>query len=115
GGYGRFVPESLVSGDLELIRHFRHIDEIRHELETLARTAGVECNAAVRVRDEIVILATAGQPRGVNLPTRVGHRYAMVPPVGCLHLAWAPDAAVAAWLNRATPRLTDDERQQRLG
>ena len=114
GGYGRFVPESLVTGDLDLIGHFRHLDHIRHELEELGRIAGVECNAAVRIRDELVIVATAGQPRGANPPTRVGHRYAMVPPVGCLHLAWASDDAVAAWLKRVAPPLEPDERARWL-
>ena len=104
GGYGRFVPESLVSGDLELIRHFRLIDTIRPEIEQLARAADVECNVAVRVRDELVILATAGQPRGSNIPTRVGHRYATVPPVACVHAAWDPDDAIAAWVRRAPER-----------
>ena len=112
GGYGRFVPESLVTADLEVIAHFRHVDQVRHELEALASVSGVECNATVGVRDEIVIIATAGQPRGPHIPTRVGHRYAMVPPVGSLFVAWEPEAVIERWLDRATPGLTPNQRQR---
>jgi flavin reductase (DIM6/NTAB) family NADH-FMN oxidoreductase RutF len=113
GGYGRFVPESLVTGDLDVIEHFRKVDVVRHELEELARDADVECNLAVRVRDDLVILATAGQPRGGNIPTRVGHRYAAIPPVACVHAAWDPDDAVDAWLKRA-PELTPAARDAQI-
>jgi hypothetical protein len=113
GGYGRFVPESLVTADLDVIEHFRKVDLIRHELEELARGADVECNVAVRVRDELVILATAGQPRGRNIPTRVGHRYAAIPPVACVHAAWDPDDAVDAWLKRV-PDTTPAAREKQI-
>ena len=110
GGYGRFMPESLVTSDMQLIDHFRHVDLVRHELEALALASGVECNASVRVIDEIVILATAGQPRGPHIPTRVGHRFALTPPVGAGFIAWGGADSADAWLRRA-PELTADERE----
>jgi flavin reductase (DIM6/NTAB) family NADH-FMN oxidoreductase RutF len=110
GGYGRFTPQSLVTSELRLIDHFRHLDLIRDELETLARDAGVECNASVRAGDEIVIVATAGQPRGRNVPTRVGHRFAFVPPVGSGFVAWEQESVADAWLRRTTAVTTEEER-----
>ena len=110
GGYGRFMPQSLVTSDLKLIHHFRHIDLVRPELEALADRLGVECNASVRIGDEIVIIATAGQPRG-QISSRIGHRFAMSPPVGTLFVAWSDDVVVDAWLRRASPALSESERE----
>ena len=103
GGYGRFTPQSLATSDLDLIERFRHLDLVRPELETLAATAGVECNAAVRVGDQTAILATAGRPSSRHLPTRVGHRYRMIPPVGALFVAWEDEDAQDAWLRQLGP------------
>ena len=111
GGYGRFMPQSLVTSDLKLIHHFRHIDLVRPELEALADRVGVECNASVRIGDEAVIIATAGQPRGTHISSQIGHRFAMSPPVGTLFVAWSEDAVVEAWLRRASPALSASDRE----
>ncbi len=101
GGYGRFIPQSLASADLDVIKHFRQVDIVRPELEALAEEIGIEANASVRIGDAVVAVATAGQPRGRHIGTRVGHRYALVPPVGAVLVAWAPDSAIDAWLRLA--------------
>jgi flavin reductase (DIM6/NTAB) family NADH-FMN oxidoreductase RutF/DNA-binding IclR family transcriptional regulator len=97
GGYGRFLPQSLVAGDEEFLGHLRRVDLIRHELERLASDSELEANVSVRIRDEVVVLATAGRPRGRHAPSRVGHRYAMVPPVGAVFVAWADLETIEAW------------------
>jgi flavin reductase (DIM6/NTAB) family NADH-FMN oxidoreductase RutF len=111
GGYGRFIPQSLATGDLDLIRHFHHMDVVRPELEQLANDARVEATAAIRIADEVVVIATAGRPRGRHLPTRVGFRYALTPPVGAVFAAWSDATTIDAWLKRAPN--TDEEAHHR--
>jgi flavin reductase (DIM6/NTAB) family NADH-FMN oxidoreductase RutF len=113
GGYGRFTPQSLVTADLKLLEHFRDVDVIRPELEALARETRLEVNACVRTSDEVVVIATAGQPRGAHISTRVGHRFAFVPPTGAVLVSWADEETVRAWLSRA-PNGSDDENRDGL-
>jgi flavin reductase (DIM6/NTAB) family NADH-FMN oxidoreductase RutF len=100
GGYGRFTPQSLATGDVDLIRHFSHMDVVRPELEQLAAESQVEATASIRVGDEVIVIAKAGRPRGQHLPTRVGFRYSLTPPVGAVFVAWSDSATVDAWLQR---------------
>jgi flavin reductase (DIM6/NTAB) family NADH-FMN oxidoreductase RutF len=109
GGYGRFVPQSLATADRTLLEHFRDVDKIRPDLETLANTTGVEATASILIGAETVVIARAGQPREPHIATRVGHRYAFVPPTGALFAAWAPADVADAWVGRALPAAAQAE------
>jgi flavin reductase (DIM6/NTAB) family NADH-FMN oxidoreductase RutF len=114
GGYGRFVPQSLATADRTLLERFREVDKVRPELEALAHATDVEATATVLMGTEIVVIATAGQPRDPHIPTRVGNRYAFVPPTGAPFAAWARNDVAATWLNRALPASAQPELRANL-
>jgi len=113
GGYGRFRPSSMVAADAQVIHHLRKADAARHAMEQLADSVGVQCDASVLIGEEVVIIASAGQPRTV-IPNRVGIRVAFVAPIGVPFAAWAPELT-AAWLRRAGPQLTAREAETYRG
>ena len=102
GGYGRFaLPSPMASSDPELIGGAQMAEVVRGPLEALADDLGAECSVMVRVGDEAVFVATtSGGDRGPGSPA-VGHRVPLIPPVGTVFCAQAPDAEVERWLDRA--------------
>jgi len=100
GGYGRFTPASMVAdqdGGVTLAQ-LRSVDCARGEMERLADRVGGLCIATVRVGDELVIAASAGQPRGGGAATLVGQRLPFAPPAGAVFGAWLPPAEQASWI-----------------
>jgi flavin reductase (DIM6/NTAB) family NADH-FMN oxidoreductase RutF/DNA-binding IclR family transcriptional regulator len=101
GGYGRFASLSLASSTHSgLLRELRHVDTARAEMEQLAGQFDVECLALVRQQDDLVVLASSSSSRDRRLPTRVGQRMPIVPPMGALLVAWDPLAS-RQWLDLA--------------
>jgi flavin reductase (DIM6/NTAB) family NADH-FMN oxidoreductase RutF/DNA-binding IclR family transcriptional regulator len=110
GGYGRFAPLTLTAAaEPDLIEKLRLVDVARPQMERVAADLEVEALASALVGDEMVIVASTGNPQSRLVPTRVGQRIPFVPPLGALFVAWAGEAAVATWLARLGPDLAPQE------
>ncbi|WP_433505460.1 flavin reductase [Pseudonocardia halophobica] len=108
GGYGHFSSLSLSApAEPDLLEQLRLVDAARGEMERVSAALDVECLAAATVRDQVVIVASSGEPRAGQSTTRVGQRMPFVPPLGTLLVAWEPPAAVQAWLDRLDPKLPE--------
>lgn len=101
GGYGRFAPSSLTAPDPTglLSATLRLVDRARWDMEALAKELSAVCIASTRIGAEVVILASAGQPRGHLPATLVGQRVPLLPPTGAVFGAWLEDADVERWLS----------------
>lgn len=105
GGYGRFTPASMAAeeGQGLTLAQLRDVDRARSEMEGLASSVSARCIATVRVGDELVIAASAGQTRRGSAATLVGQRLPFVPPTGSILAAWLPTAEADRWLDRQPP------------
>jgi flavin reductase like protein len=74
----------------------------RPEMERLADSLPARCIATVRVKDELVIAASAGRSTHGTTPTLVGQRLPFMPPSGSVLAAWSGKADVADWLLAAS-------------
>jgi DNA-binding IclR family transcriptional regulator len=100
-------PGVIAAGSAALVAH-PAIDAALDEARRLADATGLQATVTAIAGDAVVFVASAGaqQPHGVDL--RVGQRVPLVPPLGTVFYAWAPDDEVDAWLGRAP--LEPDER-----
>lgn len=100
GGYGRFSPSSLAASDQhgQLTAQLQLVDRARPRMESLAAELSAVCVASARIGNEVVIIASAGQPRSHAPATLVGQRLPFLPPTGSVFAAWMDDAAVARWV-----------------
>jgi len=106
GGYGRFAPSSLAASDQHglLAVQLRQVDRARRNMELLAAELSAVCVASA----QIVIIASAGQPRTHAPVTLVGQRLPFVPPTGSVFAAWMDDRAANEWIARcAAPGQAD--------
>ncbi|PVG83613.1 flavin reductase [Nocardioides gansuensis] len=103
GGYGRFTPLSLATGDLTMMSHLRGIDQIRDEMTSLAEKLRVEVLAGARIADEFVLLAGAAPERAGAELSRVGRRMPFVAPLGAPIAAWTPDLQESGWFGGSAP------------
>lgn len=105
GGYGRFAPSSLTAPDPTglLAEQLRLVDRARRFMEALARELSAVCVASARIGSEVVILASAGQPRGDLPATLVGHRLPFLPPTGTVFAFAMDEAELGRWLGSAMP------------
>jgi len=108
GGYGRFALASSVTADPELIESARLAECVRGPLEELAAELGADSNVMARVGQEAVFVA-ASHSGDEPVGPAVGHRIPLIPPVGTVFCAQAPDDEVERWIGRA--RATDEERE----
>jgi flavin reductase (DIM6/NTAB) family NADH-FMN oxidoreductase RutF/DNA-binding IclR family transcriptional regulator len=100
GGYGSFAPLSLASGEADLYEQLRAVDLARPQMESLARRFDSEVTAISLVRDELVLVASAGRTKLAVAPTRVGQRLPFMPPLGSCFAAWGGAARRERWLAR---------------
>lgn len=100
GGYGRFAPSSLAASDQNgsLAVQLRLVDRARQRMEHLAGELSAVCVASARIGADVVIIASAGQPRAHQPATLVGQRLPFVPPTGAVFAAWLGDAEVGRWI-----------------
>jgi flavin reductase (DIM6/NTAB) family NADH-FMN oxidoreductase RutF len=107
GGYGRFSPSSLAATDRhgQLTVQLRMVDRARRRMEALAAELSAVCVASARVDEEVVILASAGQPQAHSPATLVGQRLPFLFPTGSVFAAWMEEQAVRRWASQhAGPR-----------
>lgn len=117
GGYGAFSPHGLSArGDAHVIAALRSADLARPIAERLARE--FRCEASVLAAVSPVEMTTAVSAHGGDalVSERLGERVPLVPPLGDVTMAWAPEAAVEAWLARSLSRdpATHEHYRQRL-
>jgi flavin reductase (DIM6/NTAB) family NADH-FMN oxidoreductase RutF/DNA-binding IclR family transcriptional regulator len=111
GGYGRFVPSSLViPTEADLLGPIRMAELARPQMEQLAGDLQIECVVQAKVKDDLVFIASSGRATDGRAPQRVGRRVPHVPPLGPLFVAWADDAVVDKWLGRVPKPWEDSER-----
>jgi DNA-binding IclR family transcriptional regulator len=103
-------PAVVALGNAALERH-RVIEVARHEMRRLSDDLDVQIVATAATPTEIVFLERVGRYTATDPSPRVAERVPLVPPLGTVFLAWAPAAAVGAWLDRSDPALGDDERE----
>jgi hypothetical protein len=114
GGYGRFSPLSLALADSSLRRELHLADLARPEMEALAHDLQAQCTAWVVVGEELVLLASAGEPERRGVPaSMVGARLPLTPPIGSTWMAHSSPERIEAWLQNA-PAGERDEHRRRL-
>lgn len=87
------------------------VDFARDEMRALAERFELECLATTALGDEMVIVARSGVPglRTIDELVQVGRRLPLVPPLGTVFKAWAPDAEIERWLALMGRTASDEE------
>lgn len=102
GGYGQFSGHSIAAwGDATAVEQLRYVDIAHGQMLALSRTWQVETLALVREQTDMMVLASTGSEKATQLPTRVGLRLPIVPPMGALLVGWDGDRWVDWWLDQA--------------
>ena len=104
GGYGRFLPLSLIAPNEggSLTTPLRYVDLIRPLMEGLSRDLRCRCLAGTLHGGDVIIVASAGHSRGsVDTTTLVGQRLPHLPPSGAVFGAWATEEETRQWLRHA--------------
>ena len=86
----------------------------QEEMEALAKAVGAQCLANTIVGDEFLVIATAGEPAAGAAGTELGYRGRLVPPIGMVFHAWASDAVIDRWLDRASADAGERIRYRKL-
>jgi DNA-binding IclR family transcriptional regulator len=92
-------PALVVAGVVAL-EHLPGIDAGRRLIGPLAAELGTEVVLTARTVDEIIFVASAGEPTPYGPSVREGERVPLVPPFGAVFMAWADPADVEDWLAR---------------
>ncbi|MEU8803252.1 helix-turn-helix domain-containing protein [Spirillospora sp. NPDC048819] len=86
------------------------LDIAKAEMAAIHSDLQVSCVAASAVGPDMVVMARKDVDRPLFGYLPVGNRSPIVPPYGKEFLAWAREAEVEAWLDRADPALSEEER-----
>ncbi|MEU4173130.1 flavin reductase [Streptomyces sp. NPDC026665] len=110
GGYGSFTANSrIIPATSDLLGQIQLVDHARGSMERLARELGMECVAVAPVGDDLVRLASAGEPPSGRAPARVGVRLPFEAPMGPLLVAWSDPRTQRRWLARGLPSGREEE------
>jgi DNA-binding IclR family transcriptional regulator len=90
-----------------LRRQFPLLDRGREALVELHERLGAGCSMSKIGDRHLTTVDTVGH--ATDGEHAVGHRFPIDPPFGLVAMAWRDDAAVADWLHRVTPRLTQTD------
>lgn len=105
GGYGQFLPSSLVAApEYDIVEQVRIAGRARPLMEALAAELELECFATGVSHDELVLLASAEAPRGRYSTAPVGGRTPLKAPVGGVFIAWAKGSLTESWLRTVAHR-----------
>lgn len=114
GGYGRFLPLSLIAPDDavgSLTTPLRYVDLVRPLMEGLSRDLRCRCLAGTLVGQDVIIVASAGHSRSsVDTTTLVGQRLPHLPPSGSVFGAWATEEETQRWLRHSSADSRDQHR-----
>ena len=102
GGYGRFFASTLVAGaEPDLLVHLHHADAAHAEMERLSAQLQVECVAVAPVGDQLVVVASSGNPRPGVRRWQVGQRSPFIPPFGAIFVGPCGVVGADEWMERA--------------
>jgi len=90
-----------------LRRQFPLLDRGRDALVELHERLGAGCSMSKIGDRHLTTVDTVGH--ATDGEHAVGHRFPIDPPFGLVAMAWRDDVAVADWLQRVTPRLTQTD------
>jgi len=90
-----------------LRRQFPLLDRGRAALVGLHERLGAGCSMSMIGDRHLTTVDTVGH--ATDGEHAVGHRFPIDPPFGLVAMAWRDDVAVANWLQRVTPRLTQTD------
>lgn len=111
GGYGRFALPSPVSpSDPELIDGVRAAEPYREPLRRLADELDADCSIMARVGYEAVFVMADSKGEGEAGSLATGHRIPLIPPIGTVFYAHAPDDEVDRWIGRGKASEEDEAR-----
>jgi DNA-binding IclR family transcriptional regulator len=96
-------------GSAALVQN-RAVAAANQVMTKLSHDVDAEVLASVVVGNDIVIVASAGQPRVSGYDVRVGQRVPLVPPLGGIFVAWAREARIEQWLDELGEDAGDGER-----
>jgi flavin reductase (DIM6/NTAB) family NADH-FMN oxidoreductase RutF/DNA-binding IclR family transcriptional regulator len=99
GGYGGFTPHSMAVAGPDLARELTIVDKARPYMEALAAKLGCDCLIGGKVRDEFVLLASAGPGKTEWLSSIVGQRVPAAAPFGRTAMAWADKTDIERWID----------------
>ena len=85
------------------------VDVAEPHLELLAERLGTQTHAAMRVGEEILVVARCGPELPLGGGVEVGTRVPLTPPMGSTLMAWASPAELDAYFATAEGALTPDE------
>ena len=74
------------------------LQQARPEMTALSRDLNVDCIASAVIDNDMVILARTASQESFGVSARLGSRFALVPPLGTVFLAWAGPEQVSRWL-----------------
>jgi DNA-binding IclR family transcriptional regulator len=118
GGYVRRDPTSLsyslgpglISLGSLASSALRLPEVARQEMEALSESLGVTTAAAIASGTHLVVISASGPPQPFQSSLPVGQRVPFAPPLGAAFVAWAPEAEIQEWFDRAPRPLSESER-----
>lgn len=117
GGYGRFMPHSLIAAYTPTgvsVDQLRTVSLVRPSMEKLAADLSCRCVASTVVNSELIVLASAGSPDAQSQATLVGAHLPFTPPSTAGFAAWNTPAVVADWLGASASESERSEHEDQL-
>lgn len=109
GGYGRFAVPSLVARiDSDVSAFIRTAELARDVIEELAGRFGCESAVLAAVNELEVATVASAMGGGAAVPSGIGQRVPLIPPLGDVYVASAGPDVEEAWLARAFQAGDDD-------
>jgi len=102
---------ALVAAGLVAAHQQPALRDGQQSVDRLSEQLDLEVVLTAATDTEIVVVGRSSGSSGFGEVIHVGQRMPLRPPLGTIFLAWAPDAVIEAWLDRARPSLSIDERQ----
>jgi DNA-binding IclR family transcriptional regulator len=89
---------SLVALGYAAVAQHQALAAAAEPMRALAAETGTECVASTAVGEDMVMVATEGLAPAEARDIRVGQRIPMIPPLGAVFVAWAPQDVMDGWL-----------------
>ncbi|MGN7247445.1 flavin reductase [Janibacter anophelis] len=107
GGYGGFNPKGLSAvGDGDFIEALRLAETGRPHITRIAERYGCESAVLVAIDEDEMTTADSAYGGSAEASERLGARIPLLPPIGEVYVAFAPDEVQEHWLAKAAK---DDE------
>jgi len=111
GGFGSFKPRTLMSAENFVFRGLWMAGLAREKLADLADRLNAFVTITKRIGDELVLVASAGDPRGRSSGTQLGSRMPFMAPLGIIYAAWTVESEQERWLSPLSAPLKEHYRE----